>query len=146
MQKEAACQIFRNELSCDAVLRCFLRSAQIVSSQRKKRRLPMPTKKKTKTKASGKRWSAKVSEHSDALDLQAEIFKQRSARQIALSLKHSAEASQRRKGSVRQSATSMLNFYIHRAGKNLSATRKRTLERAKEELRKLFESEKSEKQ
>ncbi|MBV9873469.1 MAG: DUF3175 domain-containing protein [Verrucomicrobia bacterium] len=100
----------------------------------------MPKAKKPKGKG-GKRWSAEVTEHSDALDLESEVFKQRSARQIALSLKRSAESSKRRKGTVRQSASSMLNFYINRAGKNLSAGRKRILERAKGELRKLFESE-----
>ena len=100
----------------------------------------MPKAKKPKGKG-GKRWSAEVTEHSDALDLESEVFKQRSARKIARSLKGSAESSKRRKGTVRQSATSMLNFYINRAGKNLSAGRKRILERAKDELRKLFESE-----
>jgi Protein of unknown function (DUF3175) len=100
----------------------------------------MPKAKKSKSEG-GKRWSAEVTEHSDALDLESEVFKQRSAHRIALSLKHSAESSKRRKGSVRQSATSMLNFYINRAGKNLSEGRKRVLERAKDELRKLFESE-----
>jgi hypothetical protein len=33
---------------------------------------------------------------------------------------------------------SMLTFYLNRAGKNLPATRKRTLEAAKDELRKAF--------
>jgi hypothetical protein len=33
---------------------------------------------------------------------------------------------------------SMLTFYINRAGKGLSASRRRTLERAKDELRRLF--------
>jgi hypothetical protein len=32
----------------------------------------------------------------------------------------------------------MLNFYVNRAGRNLPAERKRVLERAKEELRRLF--------
>jgi hypothetical protein len=33
---------------------------------------------------------------------------------------------------------SMLSFYINRAGKNLSASRRQILERAKDELRKQF--------
>src|SRR5262245_60985734 len=100
----------------------------------------MPTEKRTKKKpVSKRRWSAEVAKRSDALDLEHEVFKKRSAHDIAVSLKHSAEASKRRKGTVRQSAMSMLNFYINRAGKNLSASRKRTLERAKGELRGLFE-------
>jgi hypothetical protein len=34
---------------------------------------------------------------------------------------------------------SMLNFYINRAGHNLPATRKRVLEKAKDELRRLYD-------
>ena len=98
----------------------------------------MPARKK---KASTKRWSAEVTEHSDALSLEENVFKKRSARQIAESLKRSAEQSRKRKGTPLQSAMSMLNFYINRAGTNLSANRKRTLEKAKDELRELFEKE-----
>jgi O-6-methylguanine DNA methyltransferase len=83
-------------------------------------------------------WSKSVTERSDALDLERSIFNKRSARAIALSLKRSAERSKRRKAGPYQSAMSMLNFYINRAGKNLSPTRKRTLERAKDELRVAF--------
>jgi len=54
------------------------------------------------------------------------------------SLKRSAERSKRRKGTPYQSAMSMLNFYINRAGKNLPETQKRTLERAKDTLREVF--------
>jgi hypothetical protein len=79
-----------------------------------------------------------VTETSNAMDLEPEVFKQRSARGIAASLKRSAEQSRRRKSEPFRSAMSMLNFYINRAGKNLPATRKRTLERAKVELRTLF--------
>lgn len=85
-----------------------------------------------------KRWSQNVTEHSDALDLEHDLFKQRSAKAIALSLKASAEHSKRRKGTAFQSAMSMLNFYINRAGKNLPESRLRTLERAKDELRNAF--------
>jgi hypothetical protein len=77
-------------------------------------------------------------ETSDALDLDAGVFKQRSARAIAESLKRSAEQSARRKSSPFRSAMSMLTFYINRGGKNLTAERRRTLERAKDELRALF--------
>ena len=87
---------------------------------------------------SSRRWSAKVTETSDALDLEDNIFKSRSARRIAASLKHSAEHSQRRKADPFQSAMSMLNFYINRAGSNLPASRKKVLETAKSELRRLF--------
>jgi Protein of unknown function (DUF3175) len=87
---------------------------------------------------SRRRWSAKVTETSDALDLEDDIFKSRSARRVAASLKHSAEHSHRRKTSPFQSAMSMLNFYINRAGRNLPASRKKVLETAKSELRRLF--------
>jgi hypothetical protein len=96
---------------------------------------------KLKRGSRGQKWSAKVTKRSNALDLQDRVFTLRSPRQIALSLKHSAETSKRRKGTPRQSAMSMLNFYINRAGENLPASRKRTLERAKKELRELFEND-----
>lgn len=73
-----------------------------------------------------------------SLDLEPDVFKSRSPAKIAASLKRSAERSQRRKGTPLQSAMSMLNFYINRAGRNLSPARKRLLERAKPELRKAF--------
>ena len=88
-------------------------------------------------KSSG-RWSAEVTEHSNALDLEESVFTRDSPREIALSLKRSAERSIRRKGTPFQSAMSMLNFEINRAGKGLSAERRRTLESAKDELRKAF--------
>jgi hypothetical protein len=84
------------------------------------------------------RWSKHVTETSDALDLEGGVFKLRSAKKIALSLKQSAEASHRRKSNPFRSAMSMLNFYLNRAGKNLPEARKRVLERAKLELRTLF--------
>lgn len=85
-----------------------------------------------------KRWSAKVMQKSDALDLDSGVFKSRSSRTIAESLKRSAERSKRRKGTPFQSAMSMLNFYINRGGKNLAAGRKKILEGAKDKLRELF--------
>ncbi len=88
--------------------------------------------------AAAKKWSKGVTEHSDALDLEEGVFKKRSARAIAESLKRSAERSKRRKGSAFQSAMSMLNFYINRGGDNLSEGRLKILERAKDELRKEF--------
>ena len=84
------------------------------------------------------KWSAEVTERSDALDLEAGVFKLRSAGAIARSLKHSAERSRRRKSSPYRSAMSMLTFYTNRAGKNLTPAQRRRLEAAKVELRKLF--------
>ena len=85
-----------------------------------------------------RRWSSSVSKESDALDLQPGIFKSRSARSIALSLKRSADASRRRKSSPFRSAMSMLNFEINRGGRGLSETRREVLNRAKNELRKVY--------
>jgi translation initiation factor 2 alpha subunit (eIF-2alpha) len=91
-----------------------------------------------KRKQTGKRWSARVTKQSNALDLEPKVFRSRSPRKIALSLKRSAKHNKRRKAKPYQSAMSMLNFYINRAGKNLPKSRKRTLERAKNELRDVF--------
>lgn len=85
-----------------------------------------------------KRWSQAVTEHSSALDLEAGVFTKPTARAVALSLKRSAEASTRRKSSPYASAMSMLTFHINRAGKGLDPERRRVLEQAKDELRRLF--------
>lgn len=77
-------------------------------------------------------------ERSDALDLEAGVFTKGSAREIALSLKRSAESSRRRKTEPYRSAMSMLSFHINRSGKNLTAERRRILNRAKQELRTAF--------
>jgi hypothetical protein len=84
-----------------------------------------------------KKWSQHVTETSSALALEEGVFTWRDPGRIARSLKRSAEESSRRKGTVLQSAMSVLNFYINRAGKNLSARQLRILARAKDELRAL---------
>jgi Protein of unknown function (DUF3175) len=86
----------------------------------------------------GRYWSGRVTQRSNALDLESKVFKLRDPRRIALSLKRSAERSRRRKGTPYQSAMSMLTFYINRAGKALPARDRRILERAKAELREVF--------
>ena len=96
---------------------------------------------KTAQKAAPRKWSAAVTEHSDAMDLQEGVFKARSPHKIALSLKHSAEASDRRKAGAFRSAMSMLTFYINRAGHNLTPARRRILDAAKDELRAVFGKE-----
>jgi len=88
-----------------------------------------------------KRWSQEVTEHSNALDLETGVFTLDSPKEIALSLKRSAEQSHRRKSDPYRSAISMLTFYINRAGKHLSDTDRSRLEKAKDELRKLFPRE-----
>jgi hypothetical protein len=84
------------------------------------------------------RWSAEVTEHSDALDLMKDVFTLKDPKKIAASLKRSAEASHRRKSDPYRSAMSMLTFYINRAGHNLPAERRKVLEAAKDELRVAF--------
>lgn len=85
-----------------------------------------------------KKWSQDVTENSDAIDLREGVFKSGSAKEVADSLKRSAEQSHRRKSGPFRSAMSMLNFYINRAGDQLSKSRRNTLEKAKDELRKDF--------
>jgi len=85
-----------------------------------------------------RKWSAHVTETSHALTLREKLFQSRDPEAIAASLKRSAVRSRQRKGTPLQSAMSMLNFYINRAGKNLPATRRRTLNAAKRKLREQF--------
>ena len=85
-----------------------------------------------------KRWSQRVTRESDALDLDPGVFTLGDPRQIARSLKRSAEQSQRRKSDPYRSAMSMLTFYINRAGAQLPKTTRARLEAAKDELRDLF--------
>jgi hypothetical protein len=92
----------------------------------------------TSSASSGKRWSHHVMETSDAMDIEHDIFKSGNAQEIADSLKRSSERSKRRKGSPFQSAMSILNFYINRAGRNLPKTRRKTLDTAKKRLREAF--------
>src|SRR5438067_13304472 len=93
-------------------------------------------------KSSPKKWLGKVTKHSHALALEPSVFKKDSPKKIAQSLKRSAEHSKLRKAGPFQSAMSMLNFYENRGGKNLSASKKENLEKAKGELRKLYGKEK----
>jgi hypothetical protein len=95
-------------------------------------------KKSKHAKRVKKRWSQRVTEESAALMLESGVFTLRTPRQIALSLKRSADSSQWRKSEPYHSAMSMLSFYINRAGKGLSAVRKNKLEKAKHELRVLY--------
>jgi len=90
------------------------------------------------TKKTSGKWSQDVTEHSHALDLKKGVFSLKDPKEIAASLKRSAEASKRRKADPFRSAMSMLVFYINRAGKNLSDTDRDRLEKAKDELREAF--------
>jgi len=96
------------------------------------------TGKQRRSKRGGRRWSQHVTETSDALTLEEGVFKNDSPKAIARSLRRSAEQSHRRKSEPYRSAMSMLVFYINRAGKGLSKTRRAKLEKAKHELRALY--------
>ena len=98
----------------------------------------MKTTKKSEKKTATKKWSKKVTEHSDAMDLKKDVFKQKDPKKIAESVKRSAEKSKRRKADPFQSAMSIINFYEKKKKKNLSASQKKVLDKSKNELRKLF--------
>ena len=93
---------------------------------------------KSSARKSGRRWSGAVTRNSNALDLSHGVFTWKDPKRIAGSLKRSAERSRRRKADSYRSALSMLTFYINRAGKNLPASRKKILNRAKDELKQQF--------
>jgi hypothetical protein len=97
-------------------------------AQAKSRRRPSRTR----------NWSGAVTRHSNALDLAQGLFNRDDPEAIARGLKRSAERSTRRKSSPFRSALSMLTFYTNRAGKKLSARRRRILQSAKERLRELY--------
>ena len=67
------------------------------------------------------KWSQDVTEHSNALDLEREVFTWQDPKRIAASLKRSAEHSRRRRATPFRSAMSMLTFYINRAGPDPAA-------------------------
>jgi hypothetical protein len=85
-----------------------------------------------------KRWSQEVTEKSNALDLDKGVFTWKNPKRIAASLRRSAEQSKKRKSGAFRSAMSMLTFYVNRGGKDLPATQKAVLERAKDKLRAQF--------
>ena len=87
---------------------------------------------------SARRWSARVTRESNALDLKRGVFTSKDPKRIAASLKRSAERSRRRRANPYRSALSMLTFYINRAGRNLPAAQRKVLQQAKVELRKKF--------
>ncbi len=98
----------------------------------------MSTRKRSTKKEAGHRWSQEVTETSSALDLEEGVFAFKDPRQIAQSLKRSADESRRRKSEPYRSAMSMLTFYINRAGVRLSSEQRALLEEAKDELRVLY--------
>ena len=116
------------------------------ASSKTARKSPRKTASKTtprrkasaKRKASPKRWSQRVTQQSDALDLKRGVFTLQDPKRIAASLKRSAERSSRRKAGAYRSALSMLTFYVNRAGKTLPKTQRERLERAKVELKRQF--------
>jgi hypothetical protein len=84
---------------------------------------------------STRNWSKKVTEQSDAMDLEPGIFL-KSSKKIAKSIKKSVMKSRRLKSTPLKSGISMISFYINRAGSKLSPQRKKILMNAKKEFRK----------
>jgi hypothetical protein len=109
------------------------------SSARKKTAAPKTAK--TAAPKTARRWSQRVTQESDALDLKKGVFTLTDPKKIAASLKRSAEHSSRRKTGAYRSALSMLTFYINRAGKTLPKTQRDRLQRAKTELKRQFHRE-----
>lgn len=105
--------------------------------ERRRQRAELAKARRRRDQASG-RWSGEVTRRSNALDLDPDVFTWDDPARIARSLKRSAERSQRRKSAPFRSAMSMLTFYVNRGGRNLSQRRRRVLERAKAELRRLY--------
>jgi len=98
----------------------------------------MAANSRTKAKRKTHRWSRRVTQTSNALDLSQGVFSKASPSAIARSLKRSADRSRRRNSGSMRSAMSMLTFYINRAGRSLSKNRRARLESAKKELRRLY--------
>jgi Protein of unknown function (DUF3175) len=119
--------------------RISARTSAAKSSRRSQRKTN--GRKSARSGSRGRRWSARVTRESDALDLDRGVFTKRDPKRIAASLKRSAERSRRRKADPYRSALSMLTFYINRAGKNLPKTERDRLERAKGELKRQFGKE-----
>jgi hypothetical protein len=108
------------------------------SAKAQRKQAASASRKRPESRRTQRRWSAEVTRRSNALDLEQGVFTRKDPKQIAASLKRSAETSTRRKADPFRSALSMLNFYINRAGSNLSDMRRRVLTRAKDELRRQF--------
>jgi len=101
---------------------------------KKKKTAKRKTAPKKKKAAGKKKWSARVTKHSNALDLEKNVFAGSDPKKIANSLKRSANRSKRKKGTPFQSAMSMLNFYENRGGKNLSVTKKEGIGKGKDRI------------
>ena len=117
------------------------KTAQKSPAKKSARKAGAARRKPAAQSTSSRRWSQRVTEQSDALDLKQGVFKLTDPKKIAASLKRSAERSSRRKAGAYRSALSMLTFYINRAGKGLPKTQRDRLERAKGELKRAFGKE-----
>lgn len=84
-----------------------------------------------------RKWVARAQARSDAMDLEAGVFKKRSAKGIARSILRSVKRSRRKKGTTLSSGISMMNFYANRGGRKMPAQQRRRIQKAKEEYRKL---------
>lgn len=84
------------------------------------------------------KWSKEVTEHDHPFALPPGVFKSADPDVIAAALQHSAEDPKRGSDDPYRTAMSMLDFYINRAGKNLSDSDRMALDKAKTALRKRF--------
>ena len=116
-------------------------ASKLLKARKRTRRTKAHAGRRARTARRGKRWSQRVTRESDALDLERGVFTRGSPHAIALSLRRSALNSRRRKANPFRSALSMLTFYVNRAGRTLSAARRRKLDQAKGELRAVFGEE-----
>jgi hypothetical protein len=138
----ACCRFGSNDKELMMAERKMARKTARKSPARKSARKAGSVRRKTAAKKpSSRRWSQRVTEQSDALDLKQGVFKLTDPKKIAASLIRSAEHSSRRKAGAYRSALSMLTFYINRAGKGLPKTQRDRLERAKGELKRQFGKE-----
>ena len=79
------------------------KSATKKKAAAKKSTVKKPASKKAAKKPAPKKWSKKVTETSNAMDLEKDIFKSKDPKKIAASVKRSAEKSKRKKAGPFQS-------------------------------------------
>lgn len=98
---------------------------------------------KSEPQSEKKLWSKEVTEHDHPFALPPGLFKSNDPDAIAAALQRSAEDPRRKTDDPFRTAMSMLDFYMNRAGTNLSAADRNALEKAKTALRKRFGKEAS---
>ena len=93
---------------------------------------------KKSANARKRRWSAEVTKHSDALDLEDDVFRSKDPRKdraFVEKLRRTERPAQKHALSIRDVD---VEFLHQSSGKNLQKKQKRILENAKQELRDVF--------